>query len=226
MDLPKCPCDVISIDVEDVIGTHIVDFEGNLVKNVIDSKGNIIETMHLNSEDKNTKDIVQRATQALEMNRGCNLKGSIIVNKINGNFHISSHAFGDAIMLLYSQGKTIDVEHKIKHLSFGTEENISKISSITGGYNLAPLDKTIESSRPQNLGGHIHNTMTTYYLDITPTRYMIGDEEEYSAHEYTYSSQTIATHAMPAVFFKYQLSPIFVNYRVTQVSFLVFFIRC
>lgn len=136
------------------------------------------------------------------------------------------HAFQEAVMILYAQGKMLDISHDIKHLSFGNEDSISKIKSIVGGYNLSPLDKAFEHTTPKNMGGHAHNAYTTYYIHITPTKYLIGEEEEYSAHEFTYSTQTISTHGMPAVFFKYELNPIFVTYEVTQEQFFTFFIRC
>lgn len=225
IDLPKVPWYVISVDVEDVIGSHVVDIEGTLVKNVIDSKGNILETLSIQDKSHDTRAVVSKTSEALDKNQGCNLKGNLIVNKVNGNFHISSHAFGEAIMILYAQRKLLDFTHTINHLSFGSEESISKITSITGGNNIAPLDRNRDNHHPADLGGHFHNTMTTYYLDITPTKYLIGEDEEYSAHEYTYSSQTVNTHSMPAIFFKFELSPIFINYRVTTQSFFVFLIR-
>lgn len=225
IELPKVPCHVISVDVEDIIGSHVVDLEGTLKKYVTDSKGKVVEILKIDDHSHDTKEVLQKTTEAMDMGYGCTLKGSIIVNKINGNFHISSHAYAEAVMILYAQRRMLDFSHNINHLSFGKEEDISKITKITGGYNLSPLDKIHDESHPKDMGGHVHNMMTTYYLDITPTKYLVGNEEEYSAHEYSYTYQTIATHGMPSVFFKYELSPIFVNYKVTQTPFFVFFIR-
>jgi len=42
--LPKCPCHVLSLDIVDVTGVHIVDVQGNLVKHRIDKDGKLIET--------------------------------------------------------------------------------------------------------------------------------------------------------------------------------------
>lgn len=44
IEFPYIPCYILSLDVQDVVGTHIVDFDGDLVKNRIDEKSNIIET--------------------------------------------------------------------------------------------------------------------------------------------------------------------------------------
>lgn len=225
--MPYVPCDIISVDVEDIIGAHLVDTSGKLNRHYIDAKGNIIEAFKAEGDQKNMGAILNRVVQMMEMNRGCKLKGNLIVNKVNGNFHISSHAFPEVFLILQAQGKVLDFSHKINHLSFGSEESISKIKSITGGWNLSPLDKLEDyKHRSMNMGDHFHNTHTSYFLDIIPTKYMIGDDEEYSAHEFTYSFQTLYTHGMSEIFFQYELSPIFITYKVTQESFFEFFIRC
>jgi hypothetical protein len=47
--LPKCPCDILSLDIVDVTGVHVVDIEGKLHKNRLDKDGNVIEeTVHIN----------------------------------------------------------------------------------------------------------------------------------------------------------------------------------
>ena len=33
----------------------------------------------------------------MEDKEGCNIEGVLIINKVPGNFHISSHAFGEPI---------------------------------------------------------------------------------------------------------------------------------
>lgn len=128
--------------------------------------------------------------------------------------------------MLVMKNRLLNFDHNINHLSFGAEDHINKISKLTGGYNLSPLDQVGEHINPTSKGGHIRHTHTTYYLDIMATRYFIGEEEEYSAHEYTYSMQTVNTHGFPAVFFKFELSPLFINYKVHQNAFIIFFIRC
>lgn len=224
--MPKLPCHIISVDVEDSIGSHVEDLEGTLKKNVIDSRGNILEVIDPKTRTHDPMEVMAKTLEDMDNQKGCNLKGTLIVNKINGNFHISSHSYAEAVMLVVQKNRLLDFEHKINHLSFGAEDHISRIKKLTGGYNLSPLDKIGESIHPSNHGGHLHHTHTTYYLDIMKTRYFIGADEEYSAHEYTYSMQTINTHSFPAIFVKFELSPLFISYRVTENPFVIFFIRC
>jgi hypothetical protein len=43
--LPKAPCGVLSLDIVDVTGVHIVDIEGKLKKIRIDREGNELEAI-------------------------------------------------------------------------------------------------------------------------------------------------------------------------------------
>ena len=49
---PKMPCDVISLDIQDVMGTHIVDYGGTLVKRRRDVSGKIISEVSLTEHVK------------------------------------------------------------------------------------------------------------------------------------------------------------------------------
>jgi hypothetical protein len=46
---------------------------------------------------------------------------------VPGNFHISSHEFGEAYQSLYFDGKQISMKHKINKLSFGDKTSIYEI---------------------------------------------------------------------------------------------------
>ena len=46
--LPKCPCSILSLDIVDVTGVHLVDIEGKLNKYRLDKHGNEIGvTQHI-----------------------------------------------------------------------------------------------------------------------------------------------------------------------------------
>lgn len=113
-----------------------------MVRNKIDKYGKHIG-VHSNTEtnhDPNshkyhgharaTDNQVASAIAALKNEEGCNLVGSFDVNRVPGNFHISSHAFGNIITRVFQESdyKTIDVSHTINHLSFGHEEDMSYIT--------------------------------------------------------------------------------------------------
>jgi len=44
---PKMPCDLLSLDVQDVMGTHIVDISGSLMKNELSEGGDVLSSSYV-----------------------------------------------------------------------------------------------------------------------------------------------------------------------------------
>jgi hypothetical protein len=49
--------------------------------------------------------------------------GKIYINKVPGNFHISSHHYPDALINLIRKGVKFDYTHTIRELSFGEKHH-------------------------------------------------------------------------------------------------------
>ena len=157
----RLPCSLLSLDIHDVMGTHILNIGGTLTKSRLDSEGKIIsnELMEANKNGVNDHDHddehfdpvqYEKAKNNIKNNEGCNIKGYIVVNKVPGNFHISSHAYGSLIQRLASEGFfTFDVSHKINHLSFGEDKDIKYIKKSFGENHgvLNPLDNTARNDK-------------------------------------------------------------------------------
>ena len=64
--LPRAPCNVLSLDVQDIMGSHVVDFRGNLEKVRLDRNGNEIGKLpHMRSKSiVNVKEILTDAQKA------------------------------------------------------------------------------------------------------------------------------------------------------------------
>lgn len=65
----------------------------------------------------------------MDDNEGCLLEGTVIINKVPGNFHLSTHAFGHVIQKIYMNGRQLDFTHTINHLSFGNDTQMKQIQS-------------------------------------------------------------------------------------------------
>ena len=63
---------------------------------------------------------------------GCLVEGTVIINKVPGNFHLSTHAFGAVIQRLYMNGRPLDFSHTINHLSFGNDTQMKMIQNRYG----------------------------------------------------------------------------------------------
>ena len=124
---PHMPCDVLSLDVQDVMGTHIVDISGSLFKKKLNRDGQVLSSSSALEAPQNRLDLLNKVREELEAGQGCQVVGFFEINRVPGNFHISSHAFSDVVMSLMMQGHSFDFEYRINHVSFGRDAHFKLI---------------------------------------------------------------------------------------------------
>lgn len=150
-----------------------------------------------------------------EHGEGCNIHGSLEVNKVAGNFHFapgkSIHQSNfNLIDLLSIQTESYNISHKINKLSFG--------DSIPGVVN--PLDGIQwVQAKP--------NGVYQYFIKVVPTEYTSVrghtiQSNQFSVTEHYKSSDEDHFRSLPGVFFFYDLSPIKVTFTEEHTSFLHF----
>ncbi|KAL7590986.1 uncharacterized protein LOC111893969 [Lactuca sativa] len=147
-----------------------------------------------------------------EEGEGCNIYGSLEVNKVAGNFHFIKSFHQSSIHipdLLAFQEDSYNISHKINKLAFG--------SYYPGIVN--PLD-----------GVHWFqvspNGMYQYFIKVVPTIYTnirgyTIQSNQFSVTEH-YKTPEVGRRSLPGVFFFYDLSPIKVTFTETHISFLHF----
>ncbi len=176
IDVVRLPCSILSLDVQDVMGTHYVNLHGSLTKYRLDQNGKIIgEEQYARAKDipiTERKDAhaghghdevlpdYEFVKSQYKNKEGCRIKGYFMVNKVPGNFHISSHAYGPILQRLFSEGNfDFDVGHKINHISFGDDKDLKYINSKFGDTGvLKPLDN-LSKAEPRK-------KMYEYYLKV------------------------------------------------------------
>ncbi|XP_002530273.2 endoplasmic reticulum-Golgi intermediate compartment protein 3 [Ricinus communis] len=150
-----------------------------------------------------------------EEGEGCNIYGSLEVNKVAGNFHFSPgkglHQSSFFIQdLLVFQGDSYNISHTINRLAFG--------DYFPGVVN--PLDGV----------PWVHETpngMHQYFLKVVPTIYTdirgrTVRSNQYSVTEHFKKSEFARLDSPPGVFFFYDFSPIKVIFKEEHISFLHF----
>lgn len=149
---------------------------------------------------------------------GCLVEGTVIINKVPGNFHLSSHAFGEVIQRLYMSGRNLDFSHTINHLSFGNDKAMKQIMNKYNEKMQFDLDGThIEQSQYLH-GGQI---LVNYYLDINQIDYHDIPESKkegspviLEGFKYKSTKSIFSQMGQPALFFRYELSPIKIRYTM------------
>lgn len=218
IDIDNIPCDLLAILTSDALGERSSDVKGEIIKSRLDKKGRKLDNIKYEVSEPNYDKI---KTEILH-NEGCNLKGHFFVDAVPGSFLIASGFYGGTVQRLASEGLLkINAQHKINEISFGETsqrylvwsnfgKQISKLS-----YSLNDVKKKYQQ----------FTNVYQYYLKIVPTKYL-SYKDEINDYQYTYNSYAErGIQEMPSMHFRYDLSPITVEYKLYKETFLNFIIN-
>ncbi len=159
--------------------------------------------------------------QQIQDGEGCLVDGTIFVNKVPGNIHFSVHNEKMAQMLqrLNAEGIYLNFAHKIRHFSFGSHEHEARnIQRKFPEIELFPLEGT-EMSEDIRL-----SIAYQYYLNVVRASVMLKSTPT-ELYQYTISKSYGITRDTPALFFKYEMSPLYVRYELKEKSIWHFIVN-
>lgn len=168
---------------------------------------------------KNEKQVEgEFAKKAFE--EGCNIFGSMEVNRMGGSFHIApGRSFSINHIHVHDvqpfSSSRFNTSHHINKLTFGEEFGFGHTN---------PLD-TLQVTSKENA------IMYQYFLKIVPTMYVsqsgsILHTNQFSVTTHQKSAVAISGEsAMPGVFFSYELSPLMVKFTEKENSFSHFLVN-
>ncbi|ORX88530.1 DUF1692-domain-containing protein [Basidiobolus meristosporus CBS 931.73] len=151
------------------------------------------------------------ALDAEEYN-ACRVSGSMKVNKVAGNLHIT--AFGHGYGGSHVDHEALNFTHYIRHLSFG--HNYPHLVN--------PLNNVYERAES-------NFDLFQYFISIVPTIYLDSADNVLLTNQYavTDSSKSLEPGMqqtqVPGIFFKYDLEPISVRVSETRPPFPTFLVR-
>jgi hypothetical protein len=217
MTFDHIPCNILSVNAQDIMGTHSINIEGTIIKRRLDKNGNII-SFYLENHAFPTHDEVKEGVIAGE---GCQLFGNIEVLRVPGNFYVSSHQYGEIITQLISEGLLkYNLSHKINHISFGDESHIKHIIANFNAGILNPIDGV---HKIQEKGS---NLAYEYYLKVVPSTYVDVEGNVFNVHQFTSNdNQQVSEMFIPNIYFRYDISPILVRIVQYKQQFFHFFIQ-
>ena len=231
IDFYNMPCELLSIELRNDLGLRVQNIEGNVTKYNLDEKHQIIgqkpyalESLGRFGHDHDhiAQPDYEVVKKQINNKEGCKLKGSFFLDAVPGVVIISSNAFAPTIdRLRRDKLDNTNVAHIINRLSFGDYQH--KHRFLRFGRETFSLMDTLKNKR--RIDDKLPMTYQ-YYLKIVPTkfRYLIGatyDKYQYTANSFSETS----LDRLPLLFFKYDLSPITVEYKQTKISFLTFLIN-
>jgi len=133
---------------------------------------------------------------------GCLFEAKFHINKVPGNFHLSTHSVD-------VQPDNYDFAHEIHEVSFGSK--IRKISSKNIRSSFNPLK---DRSRTDGNALESHE----YIMRIVPTTYEEVGGGRLTAYQYTFAYRSHISfghggRVIPALWFRFDLNPITVRYH-------------
>eukprot|EP00744_Colponema_vietnamica_P003898 GILI01005909.1.p1 GENE.GILI01005909.1~~GILI01005909.1.p1 ORF type:complete len:336 (+),score=86.99 GILI01005909.1:52-1059(+) len=225
------PCHVISLDQQDAMGTHVMDVQGTLMKRRLTKDGVIISEEENTSGDHHHMDFseetIQEMREAIKRGEQCQLHGHLLVNKVPGNFHVSCHAKGAVLHRIFDNIEGVDMSHRINHLSFGDQytpsATVERLLKKHGEsfVSFFPLD----GQQKREVFSNVAPTYE-YYIKLVPTTFEHSGEDIFHSYQFSSAQREFPSNRMlPAIFFRYELTPVTVTYKQQQKSFLHFIVQ-
>ena len=231
IDLYNLPCELVSMEIRNDLGLVVQTIEGNLTKynlntrqDVIGQKPYALENLGRFGHDHDhiAQPDYELVKTQLKNKEGCKLQGHFLIDAVPGSFIISGKAFYSTIDRLKREGlDTTNLEHKINDLYFGPSLNLRKRSRFYF------FQKTLQNTLKNKQRRNDKNPMVyQYYLKIVPAKETYLNGEEKNKYHYTVNSfSDLVYNGLPSLYFKYDLSPITIEYKYTKMSFLTFLIN-
>lgn len=237
--LPLMPCELLSFDAQDVMGSHEVDAHGNLFKDRLTSKGDVIgreeiKTSHFGASSSLSRHYswgydhqdLDRIKQMIHSGEGCRVRGFVRVNKVPGNVHLSTYSHSYLFGSLYQEARNMNISHTINHISFGVDTDISHVQRHFKGTGVvSPLDGISQIVAEKKDTHKTESAIFEYYTKVVPTTYLPLDRPPLHVYQFTANSNKIANQQMPSLYLRYDFSPVTVQYKETRQSLSHFVVQ-
>mmetsp|Transcript_41670 Transcript_41670/g.89466 ORF Transcript_41670/g.89466 Transcript_41670/m.89466 type:complete len:347 (+) Transcript_41670:157-1197(+) len=236
---PELPCELLSFDAQDVMGSHEVDVHGNLWKDRLSSKGEVIareeiKSSHYGASSTLTRHItfnydnqdVDRIKQMIHSGEGCQVSGFVKVNKVPGNIHLSTYSHSFLFGSLYQETRNLNISHTINHLSYGSEKDIAYIQQqLQGTGVVSPLDGVSHIVTEKKTGLFVDSAIFEYYTKVVPTTYVPLSQKRMNVYQFTANSNKIMGQSMPSLYVRYDFSPVTVLYKEARETLAHFTVQ-
>lgn len=210
--LHSIPCIAISLDHQDDVSQHIMDFTKTLSKLRILKNGVVFS--------ENPEKTLENLIEAIKYEEGCRLEGFIDVARVPGNLHISLHAAHDMIHLLPREYLIkLNFSHTLNELSIG---NADLSNLIEKDFNAQEIIKY------QNITAYDKQGVTKheYFFRIIPMQFINEcNGEKTSTFTCSLNSNSDFAHApFGVIYFRYSFEDLTMRYTKLDKTLGSFFV--
>lgn len=216
--LKSIPCSIISMSIDDKVGSISHNQFNSILKQRINSNGQVIERNIPLTNAANsalTPESYEKVKESLIAKEGCVVSGFVIVNRVPGSLYLTPRPYAHYLSQFMREPNStyyIDMSHTITHLSFGEKTDLEYIKTNFYNGTFNPLDGVTKADNHKN-------NIFQYYLNVVPTKYSDVRKKEFNANQFTANSNIVHEDAVfPALYFQYDMSPILVSYSLSHPS--------
>ncbi len=233
------PCAIISLDLENLLGTHIMNLRDDNIKFFRYSQSNEI------IKDDFSPYQISMLEQSLKSHETCFIDAHLNLHKSAGDVHFSFHKFREVYEEIKSRNnnkgifKRLNVSHKIYKISFTDDKTIKKIRNEFAAYSNSPdlleFIEKYESNiflfpnffKVQKDANNMVNSNYEYFIILVPhIFYNEYTQETYFTYLFslTYKEKELSQEdeEMPLMLINYDFSPITMKFTLVRKSFLHF----
>ncbi len=202
----NCPCSIIAVDQETLIGAHVMDIKEGIQKVRMDRQGQIIKGSYVPHQT----DSIQKS---FKENESCYVNGFVKIRKAPGDIHFSFHPFREVWEYQKNQGfnSSLILDHKILSFTFGQKNENEEILKIFGENENTKMLLSHQVAFPE-YRNHTDLRKFDYYMKLIPhIFYEERSGRKISAYQYSlsYKSQVIDSEdEMAIIMINYDMSPI------------------
>lgn len=234
------PCPLISLDLENLLGAHVMNVRDNGIKFFRYSKNNEII-----KDNEFSPYQISALEEALKNEESCFIDAHLNLHKSVGDVHFSFHKFREVFDELRNKYankgifKKLNVSHKIFKISLTDEKTIKKIKENFGDYSYSPdlldfIDKYEKNThvfpnfyKEQRDANNMINSNYEYFIILIPHIF----HNEYTnetiftyLYSMTYKEKELnqEDEEMPLMLINYDFSPISMRFTLVRKSFLHF----
>lgn len=219
MTFRNLPCPIISVDQEDLLGHHKLNINDSINRIHLDSSGKALN-VHFDARE------IDKLRNSIDEKQGCYLQGVVPISKVQGDIHISFHAYRDVYSYIQQNGMEdkISLSHHFSLLNFGDTNYSTKFLDKFGLHD--QYDNFNKVGTLPNFDDEKWDSNFDYYVKIVPQ--IFDDEytgEKFTAYQYSLSGkkrkmETGHNHSsMPILMINYDYSPVGVKYTLKKRYF-------
>ena len=219
----NCPCALISLDQESLMGSHVMDITDGIEKVRMNQAGQV----EIGSYIPYKTDPLQKSFIEKE---SCYMNGFVKISKPPGDLHISFHKFREVWEFQKREGfnNSMILDHKILSFTFGDKKQNEEIRNIFGDNENTHMLISHQIDFP-DYRNQKEIKKFDYYLKLIP--HLFYDErsqKSFLSYQYSISHKSEemdSDEEMPIIMINYDMSPITMKITLINKKFSNFLVH-